>query len=267
MHQFFDSSISTPGSVLNQHKKYLLAEKKRLERALAESEKEVLICNKNGKYYKWYAKSQSGVRYIPKSKRAYAEKLAKSTYNRRQLRDVKRELRAIDAYFNTYGDQERSVVLLENSAGYRELLGREMDLSEEMRRWQNEAYESNPFYPEELTVTSVNGQKVRSKSEALIAMALAAHGIPFRYECKLMIGQDAYYPDFTIRNPFTGEIVYWEHFGMMDNEMYAASARNKLRKYISYGLLPGRTLFCTYETRDTPLSFDAACKLVESMFM
>jgi hypothetical protein len=37
------------------------------------------------------------------------------------------------------------------------------------------------------------------------------------------------YPDFTIRHPVTGEVYYWEHFGMMDNENYAHNVYSKLQ--------------------------------------
>ena len=77
-------------------------------------------------------------------------------------------------------------------------------------------YEKNPKYPEHLIHKTVSGIYVRSKSESMIALQLYTEKIPFRYECALQLGETTLYPDFTILHPKTGEIFYWEHFGMMD---------------------------------------------------
>ncbi len=63
-----------------------------------------------------------------------------------------------------------------------------------------------------------------------------------------------FYPDFTLRQPGTGEFIYWEHFGMMDSPGYRQKAGRKLDQYISQGLIPNMNLITTYETSDRPLS-------------
>lgn len=95
---------------------------------------------------------------------------------------------------------------------------------------------------------------VRSKSEALIADTLFVHNIPFRYECELNLGELALYPDFTIINPITGDIAYWEHFGLMNVESYANNCFSKLNIYAQYGVIPTINLITTYETEEAPLN-------------
>jgi len=81
----------------------------------------------------------------------------------------------------------------------------------------------------------------RYKSEVFIDMALFTNNIPFRYECALELGHSTLYPDFTIRHPKTGEICYWEHFGLMDDPSYRNYQGILLVKQLSsrfqYGLL------------------------------
>ena len=62
------------------------------------------------------------------------------------------------------------------------------------------------------------------------------------------------YPDFTIRNPRTGKLLYWEHFGKIDDPDYAHKTSRKLNTYISNNIIPDIDLITTYETKDHPLS-------------
>ena len=110
-------------------------------------------------------------------------------------------------------------------------------------------------------------QGTRSKSEAMIDMILYSHRIPFRYECALYLGNHPIFPDFTIRHPQTGETFYWEHFGMMDDALYAQNTASKLQLYISHGIIPSIHLITTYETKDHPLSIEVIQKTVEHYFL
>ena len=77
--------------------------------------------------------------------------------------------------------------------------------------------------------------------------------IPFRYECPLELGNTTLYPDFTIMHPKTGELIYWEHFGMMDDPAYCKNVFSKLNLYVANGIIPNINLITTYETKDFPL--------------
>ena len=95
---------------------------------------------------------------------------------------------------------------------------------------------------------------VRSKSEAMIDMILYTHKLPYRYECALSLGDITLYPDFTLRHPRNGTTLYWEHFGQMDNPVYAQKSYSKLQLYTSHGIIPSIHLITTYETKMTPLT-------------
>lgn len=136
-----------------------------------------------------------------------------------------------------------------------------------LSNWANAPYTRNLAYPEQLIHKCISGHFVRSKSEALIDTYLHTHRIPYRYECILQLGDSILYPDFTIKHPKTGDIYYWEHFGMMDNPKYAQNACSKLQLYTTHGIIPSIHLITTYETKDYPLSTEAIEKIIEHHFL
>jgi hypothetical protein len=119
--------------------------------------------------------------------------------------------------------------------------------------WQQEHYEKNPYHPEGLNVRAQNGTMVRSKSEAIILGQLEIFDIPCRYESRLAIAGNNFFPDFTILSPKGNKIMYWEHFGMVDNADYEDSMEKKLRTYKEYGIVQWRNLIVTFETKELPL--------------
>jgi predicted GIY-YIG superfamily endonuclease len=113
--------------------------------------------------------------------------------------------------------------------------------------WQNQPYEINPYYPEQRSIITNNGIAVRSKSELIIANALELNSIPYRYEAALELGMDVKYPDFTIKRPTDGKLIYWEHFGLMDQADYMKNMASKIHFYAKNNIAPLRDLICTYE--------------------
>ena len=214
-----------------------------------------LICTQNSKYTKWYVSFGSTSKYIKKKDRKYAEILARKKFLKYQLVEYKQELAILNEYITNLENIQRKSQHLLNNPQYMELL--EPFLRKRFgkyQEWMLEKYVKNTKYPEKLIHTTKSGQIVRSKSEALIADTLFVYNIPFRYECELVLGEVVVYPDFTIMNPITGGIVYWEHFGRMDVESYVNTCFGKLNTYAKFGIIPTVNLITTYETEEMPLT-------------
>ena len=128
-------------------------------------------------------------------------------------------------------------------------------------------YEKNQSHPEHLLHKSLSGEKLRSKSEVIIANALYMNHIPYRYECELTFGDVSLHPDFTILHPVTFEIFYWEHFGMMDVPAYRESTYQKLRLYGEHHIYPGDRLITTYESETSPLDSEKIQKIIAQNFL
>ena len=113
-----------------------------------------------------------------------------------------------------------------------------------------------------------NGERVRSKSEKIIADKLHALGVPYRYEYPLVLdGNMKIYPDFTMLRMPEREEIYLEHFGLMDDEGYVEKVMWKLNTYERNGIYLGVNLFITYETGRNPLNTKTLDRLIRSLFV
>ena len=226
-----------------------------------------IICAPNGNVYKWYRSDGHKSVYIPKSQRNLAEQLAIKKYLEQLESDCKQEKIAIDFYLRHH-NSSKAEDLLVNKPGYQELLSSYFKPhSQEINDWLNAPFEQNPKYPGNKIHKTSSGNLVRSKSEALIDMILYTNKIPFRYECALRLGDYTIYPDYTIMHPKTGRIVYWEHFGKMDDPKYNKNVGERLQTYIDYGIIPSIDLITTFETLDRPLSTEEIEKIVNEYFL
>lgn len=255
--------------------KKLIEKSKKLEKQLIAVKKELkkfpegnFFCCRNGKYDKWYIRKNKKQIYLPKKESATAQQFAYKRYLSDLAYDLTCEKNGIDAYLNHYNsDIRKSDQLLLNPA-YQNLLSAYFQpANQELLKWIQTPYESNPKNPEKLIHKTASGNMVRSKSETLIDMALYKYHIPFRYEAPLKLGQLVIYPDFTIRHPKTGEFYYWEHFGMMDNPSYIQKTFHKLELYTSNGLIPFQHIILTFETQNYPLDSQWIEKIIEYYFV
>ena len=252
----------------------MLSEYKKIETQIQNLKKQIqdlpsgnLICARNGKHYKWYQNKDHINSYIPKQNRPLAEQLAYKKYLSLLSEDLSHEKRAIQFYLNHHSDTQKAEQLL-NEPEFKALIASHfIPLSQELSDWMNSSYEHNPHHPENLLYKSSSGNLVRSKSESIIDMLLYINKIPFRYECALQLGKHTLFPDFTIRHPKTGDLYYWEHFGLMDDPTYSKNAYSKLQLYTSHGIVPSIQLITTYETKEAPISPDTIAKIIGHYFL
>ena len=248
--------------------KYIKEELRRIEVVEKGMPAGELIVAKNNKNYKWYFHNQDTTIYLPKKEIELAKKLTLKKYYRLRKEELQRELRACQMYMQK-ADCKKDILekMLDNAEYERLLGGQRHSVKKELELWMNEKDDKNSSHPENLIVKGTQGKLLRSKSEAVIDKILFSNGIPFRYEDKLVLENTFLYPDFTIRNPKTGQIYYWEHFGLMDQPDYINRACQKIKLYCDNGIIPGISLILTYETREHPLAIDQVEKIVKEYFL
>lgn len=214
-----------------------------------------LIVSRNDTTYKWYLSNGKTSTYLPKKQRPLAEQLALKKYLSLELEDALQEKSALDFYLRHHDTNSgKARKLLTEIPEFQTLLSSYFNpQDQELNDWMHSAYKRSEKFPEQLTHQTGFGYAVRSKSELLIDYALRANNIPFRYEEALTLDNTIIYPDFTIKHPKTKEIIYWEHFGMMDDPAYYNKNLPKLKLYVSNGIIPNINLITTYETKDEPL--------------
>lgn len=104
-------------------------------------------------------------------------------------------------------------------------------------------------------ILTERGERVRSKSEKIMADFFDRRGIKYKYECPLYLkGMGIVYPDFTFLSKKTGQEVYWEHNGKCDDPSYVRNMVKKINAYENTGIFQGERLILTYETEQTILN-------------
>ncbi len=104
---------------------------------------------------------------------------------------------------------------------------------------------------------TVKGERVRSKSEVIIANLLYANQIPYEYEkpLKLTGYPHPILPDFTIYIPKEDKTVYWEHGGLMNDPEYRSKWDWKMHLYAEDGITVWqKNLIVTYESQPGDLN-------------
>ena len=146
--------------------------------------------------------------------------------------------------------------------------GEEADGDEEfVKQWQAVEYKGKCFNDSVPEIYTIREERVRSKSELIIADLLNKEGIPYRYESPILLsGLGTVYPDFTVLNVKHRKELYWEHLGMMDDSEYVEKALQKIAMYEENGIFQGESLILTYETRLNPIS-PTIVKLMISQYL
>ena len=132
-------------------------------------------------------------------------------------------------------------------------------------KWQEYEFQGLGYAEDTPEFYTQKGERVRSKSELIIADMLEKENVPYRYECPIFLkGFGKVYPDFTVLNKRKKKELYWEHFGMMDDPVYAERAMKKIRTYEQNGYCAGLDLILTFESKNVPISQKQISNIIES---
>lgn len=241
----------------------LEAEKGKLEKILRGLPKGNLILGRNGNNWKWYVYNQRKTVYLPKKKKAQAEKLAYKRYLQSKIESLENEITGLKMYIKETEKPLRNLV--PKNEEFRRLLEPQL-YDEIVETWIKEPFVPNSIYPENLNVKTKIGTYVRSKSERDIYNLLLDYNIPFKYEAPVTVEGVTYYPDFTIMHPTTHKIFYWEHCGRIDDANYLDDNLFKYRRYFLNDIIPAVNLILTFETKDNPFDINYAEELIRFYF-
>lgn len=253
---------------LEQRRQYLQEVKKEKEKALLVAPQGTLRVMKqegNVRYYQRNATNHEEISYISKEKMSLARELAQKSYDEKVLKAVNKELFAIEKYLYHYPVMSAEQIYENLHKGRQSLIIPIQPTDEEyVRSWDGARYEGKGFDENMPEYYSLKGERVRSKSEVIIADMLYQMGIPYRYEYPLYLkGLGEIHPDFTVLNVRERKEIYWEHFGMMDEAEYSEGAVRKINSYMQNGYFEGDKTIYTYETRKSPLNQRLIKKMIE----
>lgn len=119
----------------------------------------------------------------------------------------------------------------------------------------NQPYTRLGFKEDEQEFYTAKGERVRSKSEILIADALLRNKVP--YLCEYPVYNNGVIfaaPDFKCLNVRLRKEYYWEHLGKLGDQGYSDRNVKKLEKYSLADDFDESRLILTFETDSHPLN-------------
>ncbi len=246
--------------------KQIRARKAEIEKVLLEKEKALrdapegkLRIDRKGnspQYYHRINPTNKGSVYLNREQDSLASLLAQKDYDCKLIRELNVAIIALDRLLEDYRPGRIDELYLSFHDNRKSLIRPVILLDEEyIKRWMNIKYDRKRFEENTPEFYTANGERVRSKSELIIADALSRFKIPYRYEYPIRIsGSGTFHPDFTCLNLSTRKEYIWEHNGMMSDSDYADYAINRMEKYFMSGYFPGENLLLTFESSSRPLN-------------
>ena len=244
----------------------LRRQKQIIEKAIADLNKQIsnapegsLRLAKKRKGYQYYRKEityDTKGTYLQSRDRNLAARLAQKDYNIKVLAELEKQLKAIDRFLKTYDPNAVQQVYEKLSEPRKNLIDKGFLTDEEyVRQWLNKPYNKMAFGKDDPEYYTSKGERVRSKSELLIAEALIRYNIPYRYEYPVCHnGELMAVPDFNCLNVRQRKDYYWEHLGMLADPNYANKNVKKLERYSLADDFDESSLILTMETNKHPLN-------------
>ncbi len=206
--------------------------------------------------------------YLPQTESKTIARLAQKEYDQTVLAEMQRELKAVDRFLKSFCPK-RLHDIFEKLLPARRKFVQPVRLPDEefAEQWLAVKYSGKGMAADAPLLETSRGERVRSKSEVIIADTLDRLKIPYRYEFPHQLkvrrnsrGRDSsrrtvtFHPDFTCLNIRTRREFIWEHFGRMDDPEYIAETLGKFETYTANGIFPGESLIFTMETQERPLN-------------
>ncbi len=203
--------------------------------------------------------------YMPKENEQLIYQLAQKTYNETVIKAAKGRAKLISKCLKGYSDDEIERLFEELHPERKALITPvEPTYSQLEEEWYAKPYTGKAFREESPLILTEKGERVRSKSEKILADYFFGNNILYKYEKPLeLAGYGTVYPDFTFFSKRLRREIYWEHEGMMDKPEYASKAVKKLNQYQRNGIYPGERLILTFETDQEALNSKIVHELVE----
>jgi len=204
-------------------------------------------------YYRYYLRTKPqdkiGI-YLDASKTKIKKQYSIKKYCEVAIKEVDKELNKLEKICKIQPVDSIVTSYKKINQGVKKLID-PINIDDEtyIKMWMNEPYERLGFNENDKTMyLSHRNERMRSKSEVIIANTLLMMGIPYKYECPIVTKDGkTLYPDFTILDVKNRKEKYWEHLGKMGDLSYVSRNIWKLDEYRKMDILLGINLFITYE--------------------
>ena len=208
--------------------------------------------------------------YISKEDMDTVRALAQKTYEADLLRAAEKQYAAMDVFLRDYEPDALKQVCEKLPPERKELIKAIIPDDELfVKTWEKQVYPPSEFKPDDPEFYTKKGERVRSKSEIIIADLLRERSVPYHYEKphEIRKGEKSWRPDFTVLNVRERKEIIFEHLGRMDDPDYVRKNMRKLSGYLNSGYYLGDNLIFTIESSDRPLSIKELELIINRYFL
>lgn len=230
----------------------------------------IKICHHGNKVYYYLAVNNDAkeTKLLNKDDHKLIEDLIQKSYLEKVLRSTKQEASALEKALDHYPSITAEDIYEQLTNDRKTFVKPIISTDEQyIQNWLSIPFVPKGFGDDAPLYLTRNGERVRSKSEMIIADRLLANGIPYKYECPLKVKNGVIHPDFTILKISERRILYLEHCGKMDDPKYTeGSVVKRVNDYNRAGVSLGDNLFLTFESSATPLDVRVLDDLINKSF-
>ena len=250
--------MKTTMEFIDNRKKDLVIMKRKVEQRLKSAPTGTLRISKSYGRIQFYHRecvSDRRGKYLSASNDRLIRGLAQKRYDEQVLAAVNKEIEVLTAFAKLLPKAAPEEIYDKLSQERRVLVEPVVETDESfISRWKSVPYKGKDFSPDAPVLLTDLGERVRSKSELIIAQILNMEGVPYRYEYPVVLDNGLVYPDFTVLNIRHRREIYWEHLGMLDDPEYTEKALRKISGYMQRGIFLGHNLILSAETKAVPIS-------------
>lgn len=264
--------METISSQLAEIEKKYISVYKKIQRKPSKVEGSLVIAKHKNRtqYYHQFKNAKTGKydrRYIRPKQMELAIQLANQSYRRRLSKLLEKRIKQLKLINKTFQDDEIDQVYLSLSPERQALVDPLLETySQKLETWKSTPYPMKGFKETDLEIYSKRGERVRSKTEKILADMFFDLGIEYKYECPLYLNNTSLHPDFTLFHPHHHHEIYWEHFGMMDHPEYAVQAVKRIGIYRKNGYFLDERLIATFESSRQNLDYQEVRMLIARFF-
>lgn len=236
---------------------------KEIEKTLKNTPKGKLRCSTSRGCFQYY----QGKTYLNKDKREFVEQLAQKEYCNSIKSTIRKLKNNLELVIKVYKEEELEQIYRKMCPARKAVVNPLFKPIEEIISEFNKIEYIGKEFNDKSEYYTSKGERVRSKSEKIIADELCRYGVPYKYEMPIELTSwnkvVIIYSDFTALNKKTGKKWIIEHLGIMDNPEYYNKAMLKLETYEKNNIMLGDGLLIFHETATIPLNIKVVQRYIE----
>lgn len=221
-------------------------------------------------YYRILKPDGTKPTYAGNQAKEAVRRIQEARFIAKSLEIMKKDLDLIDNFLKRYESTDFEHINSKLPKTYRnKLAGNFASKKQQAQKWKKKMEAEKAKFeivkPEDLDQPTIDGNFVRSKSEALIYNYLYEAGYTFVYELPISTQSRTFYPDFTILSEIDYKtVIRIEHCGMLEVEWYRDNAFEREYEYWNEGYLPNRDVYFTYDDNRGKLDMSPIIEILYS---